>query len=587
MDPHPQPQQEQQQQQPLLTGTTVGSGRYLLGEVLGRGGWGAVYAATQQDLKRKVAVKILHRDKSNGGGLDGDGLARFVREARAAAALGHPNIVQVTDFQTNPGEPPFLVMEHLTGQTLGTLLRRERRLPPGRVCSIAHQALAALDVAHRAGIVHRDVKPDNLFLVTMPGVEDFVKLLDFGIAKLLDSTTTATGGSAAAKLTEAGTLLGTPAFMAPEQVIDAFVEAPADIYSLGATMYFALAGRYPLEGSNVSALLYAIAHLTPAPLAQVDPSIDPRLSAIVHRAMAKDPNARWSSAAEMRAAIEPFVTARPSGLGGSMSGPPPPPPPGMLPPPDAIADTIALGSPNDPTQTYATPHHLISNPPPQLRPTPPPTSQPKSNATLFLLLGIIGFLLLLIVVGGGGYLYYLSQQQPATPTTALPTTAPTPTPTPTLTTAPTAQPTPPTTKVSPPTPTTPPKVITDAGGGPSPVPPPPPSKVAMTGRNPRITGSGGFEDIGLAAGKAEATRVLPMVASCHVQTEFDPPMHESGSFVIEIDPSGAIRDVRTFGKGVHPKYEACVFAVLRQTRWPATASGAKSAKVFFTARVGD
>jgi hypothetical protein len=109
----------------------------------------------------------------------------------------------------------------------------------------------------------------------------------------------------------------------------------------------------------------------------------------------------------------------------------------------------------------------------------------------------------------------------------------------------------------------------------------------MTGRTPRISGGGGFEDITLAAGKAEVTRILPSIAACHVATEFDPPNHEGSGFVLEIDPSGAIRDVRTFGKGEHPKFEACVFTALRQTRWPATKSGAKSAKIFFTARIAD
>jgi hypothetical protein len=109
----------------------------------------------------------------------------------------------------------------------------------------------------------------------------------------------------------------------------------------------------------------------------------------------------------------------------------------------------------------------------------------------------------------------------------------------------------------------------------------------MTGRSPRISGGGGFEDIGLTAGKAEVTRIMPSINACHVATELDPPEHETSSYVLDIAPSGAIRDVRTFGKGTHPKFDSCMMTALRQTKWPATKSGAKSAKIFFTATIAD
>jgi serine/threonine-protein kinase len=234
-------------------------GRYRLGERLGHGGWGSVYAAVQMDLGRPVAVKVLHDSVA----LAPDGLVRFEREAKAAAALGHPNIAQVTDFQANAGEPPFLVMELLTGSTLGAKMRATPKMAAGRMAWIAYQMLAGLDVAHKAGIVHRDIKPDNVFLVSMPGVEDFVKLLDFGIAKL--------SGDGNEHLTTTGTMLGSPAFMAPEQVRSNQVDHRVDLYAVGATLYLALSGRMPFDAPTVHALLLAITEQRVVPLHVLDP----------------------------------------------------------------------------------------------------------------------------------------------------------------------------------------------------------------------------------------------------------------------------------------------------------------------------
>ena len=230
---------------PDLSGTLLG-GRYRLRSLLGRGGMGSVYAAVQEDLGRSVAVKILDPLLA----CDPGQLERFRREALASAALGHPNIVQVTDFSapTNT-QPPFLVMELLAGQSLGQLLDRESVVAPQRIAFIASQLLSALGAAHAAGIVHRDIKPDNVFLVSTSAFHDLVKVLDFGIAKLA----TEEGG---ARLTGTGAMLGTPAYMAPEQARGAVVDHRADLYAVGATMYQALAGRLPHDAPSFPAMLF-------------------------------------------------------------------------------------------------------------------------------------------------------------------------------------------------------------------------------------------------------------------------------------------------------------------------------------------
>jgi serine/threonine-protein kinase len=338
----------------VLSGRVLG-GRYTLGERLGKGGWGSVYAAVQADLGRAVAVKVLHANVA----LTSDGLARFEREAKAAAALGHPNIAQVTDFQANPGEQAFLVMELLTGRTLGATLKQQQKLPVARMAWIAYQILAGLDVAHRAGIVHRDIKPDNVFLVAMPGVEDLVKLLDFGIAKL--------SGDADAQLTASGTMLGSPAFMAPEQVKSVRVDHRVDLYALGATMYLALSGRMPFDAETVHGLLLAITEHRAPPLHALDPSIDRAMSELVEHAMHKDPAGRFASAAEMRAALEPWLSGAGAHGGSTPSGPRAGAPAGA---PSAFGSATNAGSGPPPAMSGPP----LGSPPPGYAPSggPPP-----------------------------------------------------------------------------------------------------------------------------------------------------------------------------------------------------------------------
>ncbi|MCA8978601.1 MAG: protein kinase [Planctomycetes bacterium] len=275
-----------------LTGRLV-AGRYRIGSLLGEGGMGAVYEAVQEDLGRPVAIKVMHENLQ----VATEALARFQREAKAAASLGHPNIAQVTDFGADEGRA-YLVMDRLPGASLASILEREGRLSPDRACGITVQLLSALEAAHGAGFVHRDIKPDNIFIVPMAGVGEIVKVLDFGVAKLLDEA------NAEKPLTALGQILGSPAYMAPEQVRALPVDARADIFAVGATMYRALSGALPFDVATLAELVRAIVSETPKPLEALAPGIDPNLDAIVAKAMQKDPNARFASAREMREAVE-------------------------------------------------------------------------------------------------------------------------------------------------------------------------------------------------------------------------------------------------------------------------------------------
>ena len=279
---------------PDFLGALLG-GRYRVLRAIGRGGMGAVYEGVQEDLGRRVAIKVLHPHLA----LSPDVVERFKREAQATAALGHPNIVQVTDCRWEPGGPLYLVMELLHGTSLGQQISAHGRLHPRRVAFIASQLLDALAVAHRAGIVHRDIKPDNVFLTSMAQVHDVVKVLDFGVAKLM-------GQGPEAQLTSTGVAIGTPFYMAPEQARGLPVDARTDVYAVGVCMYHALSGRVPFNAPSFNALMFAIAEQTAPRLGSLAPDVDPALVAIIERAMAKDPGWRFASAAEMSSALGPW-----------------------------------------------------------------------------------------------------------------------------------------------------------------------------------------------------------------------------------------------------------------------------------------
>jgi len=277
-----------------LDGHVLG-GRYRLGDKLGQGGMGAVYAAMQTSLGRKVAVKVLLPMLSSDPNL----VARFRTEAQQAGKLNHPNIVQILEFGQEDNGSVWIAMEILEGEALADRIERGP-MSEADVVRFAKETLAGLEAAHNQRLVHRDLKPDNIFISSAEGIGEVVKILDFGIAKLLD-------GDAAAKLTATGLVIGTPLYMSPEQARGDELDQRSDLYSLGAVMYEALTGQPPFTGRNYNALLVAVLTDTPKPLQLVRPDITPELADVVMRALDKDAVRRFGSASEMSAALSTFA----------------------------------------------------------------------------------------------------------------------------------------------------------------------------------------------------------------------------------------------------------------------------------------
>src|SRR5688572_23652999 len=268
-------------------------GRYEVLAPLGAGAMGEVYYARDPELDRPVAIKVLTTSRATGLQLE-----RFQREARAVARITHPHICTVYDVGQLDGVP-FLVMELLEGETLAARLEHGP-LPLDRALGFAGQIAGALDAAHRKGVVHRDLKPSNVMLAS-----GGVKLLDFGLAKLreLEREETVERSTQSLELTEQGTVLGTIPYMAPEQIAGGDADARTDIFALGVILYEMSAGRPPFEGRSRAGLMAAILTHQPEPLSSFRSGVPASLDRIVEKCLAKDPNDRWQSAADLAAAL--------------------------------------------------------------------------------------------------------------------------------------------------------------------------------------------------------------------------------------------------------------------------------------------
>ncbi|GAA4124271.1 Stk1 family PASTA domain-containing Ser/Thr kinase [Nocardioides fonticola] len=311
--------------QPIIVG-----GRYELGELLGRGGMAEVRKGTDTRLGRVVAVKRLRTDLAS----DATFQARFRREAQSSASLNHPAIVAVYDTGEEPAgdgsgvQQPYIVMEYVAGRTLRDILREGRKILPERALEITSGVLSALDYSHRAGIIHRDIKPGNVMLTPSGDV----KVMDFGIARAISD--------AASSMTQTAAVVGTAQYLSPEQARGEAVDSRSDVYSAGCLLYELLTGRPPFVGDSPVAVAYQHVREQALPPSDHDSDLPPAIDAIVMKALAKRVEDRYQSAAAMRSDIERYLAGRPV-----QATPPPvlPPTPPVVPRPT-------------PTEVRATPY---------------------------------------------------------------------------------------------------------------------------------------------------------------------------------------------------------------------------------------
>ena len=268
---------------PSMTGRTLGE--YLLADLLGRGGMAEVYLAWDGHADHAVAVKVLSSSLAS----DPAYLDRFRREASAVRSLSHPNIVQVYDIGQE-GEVHYLVMEYVEGESLAQVLYREGRLSLPRAMEIARDVCAGLDAAHRAGIVHRDIKPGNILL----GKDGAAKIADFGLVKeLADGTNPITGSG----------IVGTSEYLSPEQIEGKRVDGRADLYALGIVLYQMLTGRLPFIGDTTVSTLYRHLNEAPTPPRELDPRIPIQIERVLLKLLGKQPDTRYATAGELHAEL--------------------------------------------------------------------------------------------------------------------------------------------------------------------------------------------------------------------------------------------------------------------------------------------
>jgi Serine/threonine protein kinase len=268
---------------------TVINDRYKIIKLVGTGGMGSVYLAEHEILRKKVAIKILHYEQSKRK----DTVERFKREAIAASNIGQDNIVDVTDFGYTEEGNAYFVMEYVEGRSLADIMKEQRVLPLEFAVSVAAQIAVALYSAHGKGIIHRDLKPENILLTTKEGNYPFVKIVDFGISKILQDDVKP--DERLRTLTKSGAIFGTPEYMSPEQAAGESVEPASDIYSLGVIMYEMLTGRLPFFDDNYMKILHKHQYEFPELPSNINPDIQPDVNAIIMKCLEKKPFNRYGT----------------------------------------------------------------------------------------------------------------------------------------------------------------------------------------------------------------------------------------------------------------------------------------------------
>ncbi len=274
------------------------AGRYVVKRRIGEGGMGLVYEGLHRDIDKQVAIKVLRDDLSRRPEV----VARFRQEAKSASRIGHENIVDISDFGETTRGASYFVMEYLDGEDLANVLGRDVTVDADRACGIVLQCCRALSATHAKGIVHRDIKPENIFLTKRDGVDDFVKIVDFGIAKMSDIET---DGAPGRKLTKTGMIFGTPEYMSPEQAAGKDSDHRVDVYALGIILYECLAGRVPFEGDTFMGVLTQHLFAELPPINEINPraKVSHELELVIRKALAKDPDDRYQDTEELGEAI--------------------------------------------------------------------------------------------------------------------------------------------------------------------------------------------------------------------------------------------------------------------------------------------
>jgi eukaryotic-like serine/threonine-protein kinase len=299
--------------EPLRPGLLIG-GRYQLDRLIGQGGMGQVWAAIHTVTGRRAALKFLRGGPTHN---QPEMRRRFLREARAASAVVHPNVVQVQDFFELPDGTPVMVMDLLEGESLAQRLSRVQTLELKEAVDVLLPVISAVGTAHSLGVVHRDLKPDNVFLVRSTGPGADVRVLDFGIAKLTSASAAATDAGA---LTDTGALLGTPCYMSPEQSFgERDIDHRTDVWAIGVMLYEMLSGTRPVDGENMGQVLKRLMTVGITPIEVLVPDLPGEVAALVGRMLARDRDVRPSDLREVSALLSPFGSVSVQQFGAAVS----------------------------------------------------------------------------------------------------------------------------------------------------------------------------------------------------------------------------------------------------------------------------